>query len=100
VNEEGHRERLRFTSALTNGRDLYAFRFAENDTANSLYFREESGEVVVVSEPLDRTETWVEVPPNHILVAKHQSAAKILPFPTPSDVAKERPMSILVVARH
>ena len=58
VNEDGRRERLRFTSALTNGRDLYAFRFAENDTANSLYYREESGEVVVVSEPLDRIGFW------------------------------------------
>src|SRR3978361_2258137 len=79
VNEAGHRERLRFTSALTNGRDLYAFRFAENDTANSLYFREEGGEVVVVSEPLDRTESWIQVPTNHVLVAKQGSAGEILP---------------------
>src|SRR3979411_2309439 len=79
VNEDGHGERLRFTSALTNGRDLYAFRFAENDTANSLSFREEGGEVGVVSEPLDRTESWIQVPTNHVLVAKQGSAVENLP---------------------
>ena len=42
VNEDGRRERLRFTSALSNGHDLFAFRFAENDSANSLYFREDA----------------------------------------------------------
>lgn len=52
VNENGSREKLRFTSALTNGSDLYASRFAENDSPNSLYFREEGGEIVVASEPL------------------------------------------------
>ena len=31
---------MRFTAALTNGRDLYAFRYAANDKANSLYYRE------------------------------------------------------------
>ena len=40
VNEGGHRERLRFTSAIANGHDLYAFRVAVNDDANTLYFRE------------------------------------------------------------
>jgi hypothetical protein len=40
VNEDGHHERMRFTAALANGRDLFAFRFAANDDANTLYFRE------------------------------------------------------------
>jgi glutamine amidotransferase len=100
VNEDGHRERLRFTSALTNGRDLYAFRFAENDTSNSLYFRGESDEVVVVSEPLDQTGTWAQVPPNHVLVAKRGCAAEIHPFSLDvSDSAKERTRSMRVVGR-
>lgn len=89
VNEDGHRERLRFTSALSNGADLYAFRFSENDTANTLYFREESGEVVVVSEPLDRKSSWTEVPPNHVLVAKGRESVQILPFaPAASEPGK------------
>jgi predicted glutamine amidotransferase len=100
VNEDGHRERLRFTSALTNGRDLYAFRFAENDTSNSLYFRGESDEVVVVSEPLDQTGTWTQVPPNHVLVAKRGCVAEILPFSLDvSDSSKERTRSMRVVGR-
>ena len=38
VNEGELRERLRFTSAIANGRDLYAFRVAVNDAANTLYY--------------------------------------------------------------
>jgi glutamine amidotransferase len=98
VNEDGHCERLRFTSALTNGRDLYAFRFAENDTANTLYFREESGDVVVVSEPLDRTGTWIAVPSNHVLVARYGCAAELQPFsPSSGERQKERTKQIRVV---
>jgi predicted glutamine amidotransferase len=101
VNDDGHRERFRFTSALTNGRDLYAFRFAENDSANSLYFREEGGEVVVVSEPLDRSGLWVEIPANHVLVAEKSRGVEILPFLTASsdDLGKEPTRHIRVVAR-
>jgi predicted glutamine amidotransferase len=102
LNDDGHHERLRFTSALTNGRDLYAFRFAENDSANSLYFREEGGEVVVVSEPLDRSGLWVEVPANHVLVAKKGCGVEILPFLTASsdNLGKELTRQIRVVARN
>src|SRR5436309_4181076 len=67
VNEND--EKLRFTSAVSNGTDLYAFRYAENDTANTLYFREEYGEVVVVSEPFDSHPSWTMVPENHVVVA-------------------------------
>src|SRR5947209_13348635 len=58
VNEDGHREHLRFTAALANGRDLFAFRFAENDTANTLYFRDSGDELVVASEPFDLEAGW------------------------------------------
>src|SRR6516164_7318715 len=34
VNQNGDGDRLRFTAALSNGRDLYAFRYAVNDRAN------------------------------------------------------------------
>jgi glutamine amidotransferase len=69
INESGYSEHLRFTAALSNGTDLYAFRFAENDTANTLYFREEHGHLVVVSEPLDARGLWKEVPPGHMLIS-------------------------------
>ena len=84
VNQDGHRERLRFTSALANGRDLFAFRFAENDSANSLYFREAGERLIVVSEPFDKEPDWIEVPPNHALIALASRSAEIVPFLPPS----------------
>jgi predicted glutamine amidotransferase len=80
VNDGGHRERIRFTSALTNGEDLYAFRFAENDSANSLYYKEAAGEVVVVSEPLDNASAWMQVPSNHVLIARSNADVEIREF--------------------
>ena len=57
---------MRFTAALANGRDLYAFRYAANDKANSLYYRESADNIVVVSEPLDAEHAnWKPVPPSH-----------------------------------
>jgi predicted glutamine amidotransferase len=83
VNADGHQERLRFTSALTNGQDLFAFRFAENDTANSLYFRHNGDELVVASEPFDRGSGWEEVPSNHVLIGKASGSIEIAPFLPP-----------------
>ena len=58
-------DRLRFTAALSNGRDLYAFRYAVNDRANTLYYRESDAGIVIVSEPLDRDhKNWIAVPEN------------------------------------
>jgi glutamine amidotransferase len=101
VNESGLRERLRFTSALSNGKDLFAFRFAENDTANSLYFREDGDQVIVVSEPYDKEPDWSEVPANHVLVALAAERAKIVPiFQSNSlDAGEERPRSQRVIGR-
>ena len=61
---EARKEPLRFTAALANGRDLYAFRYAANDKANTLYYRESGDNVVIVSEPLDADRAhWKAVPP-------------------------------------
>jgi glutamine amidotransferase len=90
VNEDGHRERMRFTAALANGRDLFAFRFAENDIANSLYFREDGDRLIVVSEPFDKEPDWIEVPTNHALVARSSRSAEIVPFlPSRADERKQ-----------
>ena len=80
VNEDGKRERMRFTSAIANGRDLYAFRFAENDETNTLYYRESGDEVVVVSEPFDKEDHWTEVPEGHVLVARASEGVEIVPL--------------------
>ena len=74
------REPFRFTSALSNGRDLFAFRYAVNDKANSLYFRETGERLLVVSEPIDRDrERWTEVPENHVLIAREGQPVEIAP---------------------
>jgi glutamine amidotransferase len=90
VSSKGYMEPLRFTAALANGTDLYAFRYAANDKANSLYFREAQGNVVVVSEPLDSDHArWKPVPTNHVLVAKAGKPATLAPFLVGQRVAAE-----------
>src|SRR4051812_36559769 len=39
VRASGTQEPLRFTAALSDGRDLYAFRYVYNGNANTLYYR-------------------------------------------------------------
>ena len=58
---------LRFTSCLSNGEKLFGFRCSSDNHAPSLYYRRyENGDIILVSEPLDRqTECWQEVPQNH-----------------------------------
>lgn len=74
-------DRMRFTAALANGKDLYAFRYAVNDRANTLYYRESDQGIVVVSEPLDSDHrNWIPVPESHVLVAKAGEPTRIVPF--------------------
>ncbi len=76
-----NKEPLRFTAALANGRDLYAFRYSTNDNANTLYYRESAHNVVVVSEPLDAERAhWKPVPPNHMIVAQAGKPVSLEPF--------------------
>ena len=101
VNEDGHHDRMRFTAALANGHDLFAFRFAENDNANTLYYREDGERLIVVSEPFDKEPDWTEVPPNHALVALASTSAEIVPLLESSSPERkqERLRSQRVVAR-
>jgi glutamine amidotransferase len=71
---------LRFTAALSDGRDLYAFRYSVNDHANTLYYRESDGGIVIVSEPFDHDENWTTVPEGHVVVAKADERARMLPL--------------------
>jgi len=90
VNENEPADRLRITAALSNGRDLYAFRYAVNDHANTLYYRESESSIVVVSEPLDTNHrNWTSVPPNHVLVALAGERARIRPLFEQRQVAAE-----------
>ena len=81
VSNTAHKDPFRFTAALSNGRDLYAFRYAVNDHANTLYFRRSGDEVLAVSEPLDHNQRdWITVPENHVLVAKRGQSVDVVPF--------------------
>jgi predicted glutamine amidotransferase len=84
-------EPLRFTSALTNGRDLYAFRYAANARSNSLYYQSTNRGAVVVSEPLDSDRSnWTPVPENHALVSRAGAGIEILPLDMRSGNAPPR----------
>jgi glutamine amidotransferase len=90
VTTNDYQESLRFTSALSNGRDLYAFRYAANDNANTLYYRESGGNVVVVSEPLDGDRAhWKVVPPGHAIVAEAGKPIVLKPILAEQRVAAE-----------
>jgi predicted glutamine amidotransferase len=65
------KEPLRATMALTDGRDLFAFRWASDDCAPTLYWRQTEHDLMVVSEPLDgQRALWREVPQNCVLTAR------------------------------
>ena len=75
--DDGHP--FRFTAALADGRDLYAFRYAANDAANSMYYRQSADGVVVVSEPLDKEhESWTPVPDNSVVVARRDEPVEVM----------------------
>ena len=50
VNQNKPGDRFRFTAALSNGKDLYAFRYASNDTANTLYHQPEGAGLQAIAE--------------------------------------------------
>jgi glutamine amidotransferase len=90
VSRNGAADKFRFTAALANGRDLYAFRFAVNDDANTLYYRATTTSVLVVSEPLDNNiADWVEVPPNHVVIARADAPTEVVPFMEQQALAAE-----------
>jgi predicted glutamine amidotransferase len=61
---------LRFTAALTDGANLWAFRWASDDQPPTLYWRQEDDGLIVVSEPLDgHREDWAAIPPGHWFLA-------------------------------
>jgi glutamine amidotransferase len=90
VRQSGTTSPLRFTAALSDGRDLYAFRYANNETANTLYYREAGRNVVVVSEPLDREPAnWKPVPPSHLIVARRGRPVEMRSFADFASIAAE-----------
>lgn len=60
---------LRFTACLSDGNRLLGFRCSSDGQAPSLYYRRyKNGDVVLVSEPVDRQlACWTEVPQDHAI---------------------------------
>ncbi len=68
LDRAGITEPLRFTSCYTDGRTLWAYRWASDDKAPTLYYRQEEGGVLVVSEPIDEgARNWNVVPKQSVL---------------------------------
>jgi glutamine amidotransferase len=85
-----YKDPLRFTSALTDGQNLYAFRFSANDAANTLYYRTSEGNLLLVSEPLDQDrESWIPVPPEHMVIARAGEPVEIAPIDPAMRIAAE-----------
>jgi glutamine amidotransferase len=90
VSTSGTTEPLRFTAALTDGENLYAFRYAYGGSANTLYYRETGHSVVVVSEPLDMDrQFWKPVPPGHLITSRPGKPVLLEPFPEITRLAAE-----------
>ncbi len=69
------------TAALTDGQKIWAFRWASDMTPATLYHRRSETNTIVVSEPVDeKRDDWLEVPPNHVLVARHGDPGTLIPF--------------------
>ncbi|CUB03351.1 class II glutamine amidotransferase [Marinomonas fungiae] len=68
MREKNIEEPLRFTSMLSNGRDMWAVRFSSDDHAPSLYYKQFGEHVVVGSEPLDLSgHEWHLVEPGQMV---------------------------------
>ena len=74
----------------SDGETLYAFRYSNNETPNTLYYRESQENVVIVSEPLDTERAfWKAVPQAHLIIARPHGTVEMLPFPEVARVAAE-----------
>jgi predicted glutamine amidotransferase len=74
-------EALRFTAVVTDGRDIHAFRWACDAKAPTLYWREQAGGLLIVSEPLDAVrDQWTPVPQGHVLSARDGGRVEVRPF--------------------
>ncbi|MCP2257766.1 glutamine amidotransferase [Streptoalloteichus tenebrarius] len=91
---------FRCTGATTDGETIYAWRYATDDTAKTLYYnagaaalRAAGGDeipmpehaTIVVSEPLELhySHQWVEVPPNTLVIVRRGGVVHTRPLEIP-----------------
>ena len=71
MKEAGIEAPLRFTAALTDGKTIWAYRWASDNDPATLYFERTPDGLVIASEPFnDNRDQWIRVPPGHALVAR------------------------------
>jgi glutamine amidotransferase len=88
MRKAGVKQALRFAAALTDGRDLYAVRFASDDNPPSLYLCEREDSIIVASEPVDAArDCWRALGCDSALTAKAGEPARITPFASEELVA-------------
>jgi len=74
-------EPFRMTAALSDGRRLYAIRYATDEKPPSLFWNGNAGNLTVVSEPLDADlDSWNEVPPGYIIAAEANNLPRAIQF--------------------
>jgi predicted glutamine amidotransferase len=72
---------LRFTAILADGQTLHAFRWASDERAPSLYWRELEGGIAIASEPFgDAGDTWKTVPPGSVMTTTGRDNVSIGEF--------------------
>ncbi len=70
MQQVGTTDPLRFTASLTDGQNIWAFRWSSDARPPTLYWREDDQGLVIVSEPIDeRRAAWHAVAPSGCLVA-------------------------------
>jgi predicted glutamine amidotransferase len=81
VKKSGTEKPVRFTAALSDGKNLFTFRYASDASATSLYYRDIGDAALIVSEPLDMDRTfWNPVPANSVLIASEGKKLVVQPF--------------------
>lgn len=66
MKEKNIKGAFRFTATLSDGENVYAFRYSSDCRAPSLYYRCSGSGVIIASEPLDvANEDWTQVAPSH-----------------------------------
>jgi glutamine amidotransferase len=77
----GTDEPFRMTAALSDGRTIYALRYASDPEPPSLYYARDGARLMVVSEPLDADEgSWTAVDTGHLLISGLDAPPRIAPF--------------------
>ncbi len=72
---------LRFAATMTDGETIYAFRWASDSKAPTLYSREKNGDFMVASEPLDNEhDAWDLIPQAHCLVVRKGRKPELRPL--------------------